>query len=139
VNIYVIYYSRYKNIVGRSINKRARTKKAGLISKTQDLPSVFYSRPESIASGFLNKVTNHSILRFNPSLPKHYPPPELRSKRASLKQLRRRLSRRLPRLRKKSSGRLRRATKPKSLTCGYNKLNIWAIWLRLIKNRFRRL
>jgi hypothetical protein len=34
VNIYVVYYSRYKSIVKRSINKRARTKEAGLVSKT---------------------------------------------------------------------------------------------------------
>jgi hypothetical protein len=122
VNIYVIYYSRYKSIVRRSINKRTRTKKAGLVSKTQDPPSVYYNRPESIASSFLNKVTNHSILRSNPSLPKHYSPLESRPKRASLKRLRRRLSRRLLRLRKKSSGRSRRPTKPRSLTCDYNKL-----------------
>jgi hypothetical protein len=121
VNIYVVYYSRYKSIVRRSINRKARTKKAGLISKTQDLLSVFYSRPESIASGFLNKVTNHSILRSNLSLPEYYLPFELCSKRASLKQLRRRLSGRLLRPKKKSSGRLRRATKPRSLTCSYNK------------------
>jgi hypothetical protein len=121
VNIYVVYYSRYKSIIKRSINKRARTKKAGLINKTQDLSNVFYNRLESIASGFLNKVTNHSILRFNLSLSEYYSPLKLRPKRASLKQLRRRLSRRLLRLRKKSSSRLRRATKPRSLTCGYNK------------------
>jgi hypothetical protein len=121
VDIYIVYYNRYKSIVRRSINKRARTKEASLISKTQDLPNMFYNRPESIASGFLNRVTNHSILRFNLSLSEYYPPSKSRLKRASLKQLRRKLSKRLPRLRKKSSGRLRRATKPRSLTCGYSK------------------
>jgi hypothetical protein len=100
---------------------------------------VFYNRPESIVSGFLNRVTNYSILRFNLSLPEYYPPLESRLRRASLKRLRRRLSRRLPRPRKKSSGRLRRATKPRSLICGYNKSDVWAIWLRLIKSRFGRL
>jgi hypothetical protein len=82
---------------------------------------VFYSKPESIASSFLNRVTNHNILRSNLSLPDRYPAPKSRPKRASLKQLRRRLSKRLPKLRKKSSNRLRRPTKPRSLTCGYNK------------------
>jgi hypothetical protein len=139
VNIYVVYYNRYKSIVKRSINKRARTKEAGLISKTQDLSSVFYNRPESITSGFLNKVTNHSILRFNLSLSEYYLPFKSRPKKASLKRLRKRLSKRLPRLRKKSSSRLRRATKLKSLTCGYNKSDMWAIWPGLIKSKFRRL
>jgi hypothetical protein len=127
MNIYVVYYSRYKSIVKRSINKRARTKKAGLISKTQDLPSVFYNRPKSITSGFLNKVTNYSILRFNLSLPEYYSPPKSCLRRASLKQLRKRLNKRLLRLRKKSNGRLRKATKLRSLTCDYNKSNTWAI------------
>jgi hypothetical protein len=139
VNIYVVYYSRYKSIVRKSINKRARTKKAGFVSKTQDLSSVFYNRLESIISGFLNKIINHSILRFNLSLLEHYPPLKSRPRRASLKQLRKRLSRRLLRLRKKSSGRLRRATKPRSSTCDYNKSDTWAIWPGLIKSRFRRL
>jgi hypothetical protein len=121
VNIYVVYYSRYKSIIKRSINKRTRTKKAGLVSKTQDLSSVFYNRPEFITSGFLNRVTNHSILRFNLSLLEHYSPLKSRPKKASLKQPKRRLNKRLPRPRKKSSGRLRRATKPRSLTCGYGK------------------
>jgi hypothetical protein len=124
VNIYVVYYSRYKSIVKKSINKRARTKEAGLVSKTQDLLSVFYNRPEFIVSGFLNRVINHSILRSNLSLPEHYSPLKLHLKRASLKQLRKRLSKCLLRLRKKSSGRLRRVTKLKSLTCGYNKSDI---------------
>jgi hypothetical protein len=88
---------------------------------------VFYSRPESIASGFLNRVTNHSILRSNLFLPEHYLPSKSRLKRASLKQLRKRLSKRLPRLRKKNNSRLRRATKPRSLTCGYNESDTWAI------------
>jgi hypothetical protein len=124
VNIYVVYYSRYKSIVRRSINKRARTKEAGLVNKTQDLLSVFYNRPESIISGFLNRVINHSILRFNLSLPEYYLSFESRFKRASLKRLKRRLSRRLLRLRKKNSSRLRRATKLRSLTCGYNKSDV---------------
>jgi hypothetical protein len=85
---------------------------------------VFYNKPESIVNGFLNKVINHSILRFNLSLLEYYLSLKLRLKRASLKQLKKRLSKRLLRLRKKSSSRLRRVTKPKSLTCGYNKLNM---------------
>jgi hypothetical protein len=84
---------------------------------------VFYNKPESIVNGFLNKVINHSILRFNLSLPKYYLPPKSRPKKASLKRLRKRLSRRLLRLRKKSSSRLKRAIKLKSLTCDYSKLN----------------
>jgi hypothetical protein len=124
VNIYVVYYSRYKSIVKRSINKRARTKKAGLVNKTQDLSSVFYNRLKFIISGFLNKITNYSILRFNLSLSEYYLPSKLCSKRASLKQLKRRLSRCLLRLRKKNSGRLKRTTKPRSLICDYNKSDI---------------
>jgi hypothetical protein len=124
VNIYIVYYRRYKSIVKKSINKRAKTKKVGFVSKTQDLSNVFYNRSESIISGFLNKVTNYSILRFNLSLSEHYLPFKSRLRKASLKQLRRRLSKRLPRLRKKSSSRLRRATKLRSLTCSYNELNM---------------
>jgi hypothetical protein len=82
---------------------------------------VFYSKPESIVNGFLNKVTNHSILRSNLSLPEHYLPLKSCLKKASLKQLRKRLNKRLLRPRKKSSGRLRKATKPRSLTYNYNK------------------
>jgi hypothetical protein len=123
VNIYIVYYNRYKSIIKQSINKRARTKKAGLINKTQDLLSMFYSRPEFIVSGFLNRVINHSILRFNLSLSDRHLASKSRPKKASLKQLRRRLSRRLLRLRKKSSGRLRRLIKLRSLTCDYNKSN----------------
>jgi hypothetical protein len=85
---------------------------------------VFYNRPESIANGFLNRITNHNILRFNLSLPEYYLLLKSRSKKASLKQLRKRLNKRLPRLKKKSSGRLRRATKLRSLTYGYNKSDI---------------
>jgi hypothetical protein len=88
---------------------------------------VFYNRLKFIVNGFLNKVTNYSILRFNLSLSEYYSPFKLCPKKASLKQLRKRLSRRLLRLRKKSSSRLRRITKPRSLTCDYNKLNTWAI------------
>jgi hypothetical protein len=121
VNIYVVYYSRYKSIIRKSINKRARTKEAGFVNKTQDLLSVFYNRPESIVNGFLNRVINHSILRFNLSLSEHYLSLKSRPRRASLKRPRRRLSRRLPKPRKKSSSRLRRATKLRSPTCGYSK------------------
>jgi hypothetical protein len=85
---------------------------------------VFYSKLESIVNSFLNKVINHSILRFNLSLPEYYLSSELCFKKASLKQLKRRLSRRLPRLRKKSSGRLKRTTKLKSLICGYSESDI---------------
>jgi hypothetical protein len=84
---------------------------------------VFYSRLEFITNGFLNKVINHSILKFNLSLLNCYLSSELCPKKASLKRLRKRLSKRLLRLRKKNSGRLRRLTKLRSLICGYNKLN----------------
>jgi hypothetical protein len=46
---------------------------------------MFYNRPESIANGFLNKVTNYSILRFNLSLLKYYLSLKSRLKKASLK------------------------------------------------------
>jgi hypothetical protein len=84
---------------------------------------VFYSKLESITNSFLNKVINYSILRFNLSSPEYYLPFKSRLKKASLKQLRKRLNKRLLKLRKKSSSRLRKATKPKNLTCGYNKSN----------------
>jgi hypothetical protein len=139
VNIYVVHYSRYESIVKRSINGRARTKEAGLVSRTQDPPNMFHNRPESIASGFLNKVTNHSISRSNPSPPDRHPPPESRPGKASLKRPRRRSSRRLLRPRKKSSGRLRRPTKPRSPTRGYGESDAWAIWPASIESRFGRL
>jgi hypothetical protein len=84
---------------------------------------MFYNRPEFIVNGFLNKVINHSILRFNLFLSEYYLPFKLCSKRASLKQLKRRLSKRLLRLRKKSSSKLKRLIKLRSLTYGYNKLD----------------
>jgi hypothetical protein len=85
---------------------------------------VFYNKLEFIASGFLNKVTNHNILRFNLFLLDRYLPLKLCLKTASLKQLRRRLSKRLLKPKKKSSSRLRRPTKLRSLTCDYNKSDI---------------
>jgi hypothetical protein len=85
---------------------------------------MFYNKPEFIISSFLNRVINHNILRFNLFLLKHYLPFKSHLKKAGLKQLKKRLSKRLLRLRKKSSGRLRRATKLRSLTYSYNKSNI---------------
>jgi hypothetical protein len=87
----------------------------------------FYNKQRSITSVFSHKALNRSILRFNLSSPDYYLPFKSRLRRASLKQLRRRLSKRLLRLRKKSSSRLRRLTKLRSLTCDYNKLSTWAI------------
>jgi hypothetical protein len=85
---------------------------------------MFYNRPEFIVSGFLNKVINYNILKSNLSLLNRYLAFKSRLKKASLKQLRKRLSKCLLKLRKKSSGRLRRSTKLRSLTCGYNKSDI---------------
>jgi hypothetical protein len=85
---------------------------------------VFYNRPESIASGFLNRVTNYSILRFNLFLLDCYLPPKSCPKKASLKRLRKRLNKRLPKLRKKSSNKLKRPTKLKSLIYSYNKSDV---------------
>jgi hypothetical protein len=85
---------------------------------------VFYNKLKSITNGFLNKVINHSILRSNLFLLKYYLSFKSRLKKASLKQLKKRLSKRLLRLKKKSSGRLKRVIKLKSLTCDYNKLNV---------------
>jgi hypothetical protein len=82
---------------------------------------MFYNRLESITNGFLNKIINYSILRFNLSLLKYYSPSKSRLKRASLKQLKKRLSKCLLRLRKKNSSRLKRLTKLRSLTYSYNK------------------
>jgi hypothetical protein len=88
---------------------------------------VFYNKPESIINGFLNKVINYNILRFNLSLLKYYLSLKSRFKRASLKRLRKRLSKRLLRLKKKSNNKLRRLTKLRSLTYSYNKSDMWAI------------
>ena len=82
---------------------------------------MFYNKPEFIASGFLNRVINHSILRFNLFLLNCYLASESHLKRASLKRLRRRLNKRLSKLRKKSSSRLRRLTKLRSLIYDYGK------------------
>jgi hypothetical protein len=139
VSIYVVYYNRYITIVSMFISKKVTSKKDGQERLIHDLVLKFYSRQGSITSVFLHKALNRSILRFNLFSPDYYLPPKLRPKRASLKRLRRRSSKRLPRPRKKSSSRLRRLTKPRSLTCGYSKSGAWAIWPGLIKSRFRRL
>jgi hypothetical protein len=85
---------------------------------------VFYNRLEFITNGFLNKIINHNILKFNLSLLNCYLSSKSRLKKASLKQLKKRLSKRLLRLKKKSSSRLRRLTKLRSLTYNYNKSDI---------------
>jgi hypothetical protein len=139
VGIYVVYYSRYVTITLMFISEKVASKEGGQERLIYDLVLKFYSRQGSIASVFLHKALNRSISRFNLSLPDYYLPPESRLRRASLKRLRKRSSRRLLRLRKKSSGRSRRPTKLRSLTCGYSKLGTWAIWPGLIESRFRRL
>jgi hypothetical protein len=121
VSIYVVYYSRYVTIALMFISRKVASKKNGQERLIHNLVLKFYSRQGSIASVFSHKALNRSILRFNLSLLNYHLPPKSRSKRASLKRLRRRSSRRLLRLRKKSSGRLRRLIKPRSLTCGYGK------------------
>jgi hypothetical protein len=139
VSIYIVYYSRYVTITPMFISEKVASKEDGQERSIYNPVPKFHSRQGSIASVFSHKALNRSILRFNLFPPDHYLPPESRLGRASLKQLRRRLSRRLPRPRKKSSGRSRRPTKPRSLTCGYGKSGTWAIWPRSIKSRFRRL
>jgi hypothetical protein len=121
VGIYVVYYSRYVTIALMFISGKVASKEDSQERSIHNLVLKFYSRQGSITSVFSHKTPNHSILRFNPSLPDYHPPPKLRPRRASLKRLRKRLSKRLPRPRKKSSGRSRKPTKPKSLTYGYNK------------------
>jgi hypothetical protein len=139
VSIYIVYYSRYVTITLMFISEKVTSKKDSQERSIHNLVLKFYNRQGSIASVFLYKALNRSILKFNLFPPDHYLPPKSCLKRASLKRLRRRLSRRLPRLRKKSSSRSRRLTKPRSPTCGYGESGTWAIWLRLIKSRFRRL
>jgi hypothetical protein len=46
---------------------------------------MFYNRPEFITNGFLNKVINYNILKFNLSLLNYYLPLKLCPKKASLK------------------------------------------------------
>jgi hypothetical protein len=123
VSIYVVYYSRYITIALMFISEKVTSKEDSQERSIHNLVLKFYNRQGFIASVFSHKALNHSILRSNLSLPEHYPPLKSRPKRASLKRPKRRSSRRLPRLRKKSSSRLKRPTKPRSLTCGYNKLN----------------
>jgi hypothetical protein len=122
VGIYVVYYSKYVTIALMFISKKVASKKDGQERLIHNLVLKFYNRQGSIASVFSHKALNRSILRSNLSPPDYYLPLKSRLKRASLKRLRKRLSKRLPRPRKKSSGRLRRLTKPRSLTCDYNKL-----------------
>jgi hypothetical protein len=121
VGIYIVYYSRYITIALIFISGKVASKKDSQERLIHNLVLKFYNRQGSITSVFSHKALNCSILRSNLSLSDYYLPLKSRPKRASLKQLKRRLSRRLPRLRKKSSGRSRRPTKPKSSTCGYNK------------------
>jgi hypothetical protein len=121
MGIYVVYYSRYVTIVPMFISGKVASRKNSQERSIHNSVLKFYNRQGFIASVFSHKALNRSILRFNLSLPDYYLLSKSRLKRASLKQLRRRLSKRLLKLRKKSSDRLRRLTKLKSLTCGYNK------------------
>jgi hypothetical protein len=124
IGIYIVYYSKYITIAPMFISKKVTSKKNSQKRLIHNLVLKFYNKQRFIISVFSHKALNHSILRFNLSLPDYYSPPKLRPKKASLKRLRRRLNKRLPKLRKKSSGRSRRPTKPRSLTCGYNKLSV---------------
>jgi hypothetical protein len=124
VGIYVVYYNRYITITLMFISGKVASRKDGQERLIHNLVLKFYSKQGFIASVFSHKALNRSILRFNLSSPDYYLPSESRPRRASLKRPRKRLSKRLPRLRKKNSGRSRRPTKPRSLTCGYNKLSM---------------
>jgi hypothetical protein len=139
ISIYIVYYNKYVTIAPMFISKKVASKKNSQKRLIYNLVLKFHNKQGSITNVFLHKALNRSILRFNLSLLDYYLPFKSRLKRASLKQLRRRLSRRLLRPRKKSSGRLRRPTKLRSPTYGYNKSGTWAIWPGLIKSRFRRL
>jgi hypothetical protein len=121
VSIYIVYYSRYITITPMFISEKVTSRKDGQERLIHNLVPKFYSRQGSITSVFSHKALNRSILRFNLSLLNYYLPLKSRLKKASLKQLRRRLSKRLPRPRKKSSSRLKRPTKLRSLICGYSK------------------
>jgi hypothetical protein len=139
VGIYVVYYSKYVTIILMFISGKVASREDSQERLIYDLVLKFYSRQGSIASVFLHKALNRSILRSNLSLLDYYLPSESRLRKASLKQLRRRLSKRLSRLRKKNSSRSRRLTKLRSLTCGYSESGMWAIWPGSIKSRFRHL
>jgi hypothetical protein len=121
ISIYVVYYSRYITITLMFISKKVVSKKDSQKRSIHNLVLKFYNKQGSITSVFSHKALNRSILRFNLSSPDHHLPFESRPRKASLKQLRKRLSKRLPKLRKKSSSRLRRLTKLRSLTYDYNK------------------
>jgi hypothetical protein len=123
VGIYVVYYSRYITITLMFISEKVASKKNSQERLIHNLVLKFYNRQRSIASVFSHKALNHSILRSNLFLSDYYLSPKSCLKKASLKRPRKRLSRRLPRLRKKSSSRLRRPTKLRSPTCGYGELN----------------
>jgi hypothetical protein len=85
---------------------------------------MFYNKLKFIINGFLNKIINYNILRFNLFLLKYYLFFKLCFKKASLKQLKKKLNKYLLKLKKKSNNKLRKAIKLKSLTYNYNKLNI---------------
>jgi hypothetical protein len=120
ISIYIVYYSRYITIISMFISKKVASKKDSQEKSIYNLVLKFYNRQGSIVSVFSHKTLNRSILRFNLSLLNYYLPPKSRPRKASLKQLKKRLSKRLLKLRKKSSSRSRRPTKLRSLTCGYS-------------------
>jgi hypothetical protein len=122
IGIYVIYYNKYITIILIFISKKVTSKKNSQKRLIHNLVLKFYNRQRSITSVFSYKTLNCSILKSNLSLPKHYLSLKSCFRKASLKQLKKRLNKRLPRLRKKSSSKSRRPTKPRSLTCGYNEL-----------------
>jgi hypothetical protein len=124
VGIYVVYYSRYITITPMFISRKVASKKDSQERLIYNLVLKFYNRQGFITSVFSHKALNRSILRSNLSLLDHYLPSKSCLKRASLKQLKKRSSKRLLRPRKKSSGRLKRPTKLKSPTCGYSKSGI---------------
>jgi hypothetical protein len=124
ISIYIVYYSKYITITLIFISEKVTSKKNGQKKLIYNLVLKFYNKQGFITSVFSHKALNHSILKFNLFLLNHYLLFKLCLKRASLKQLRKRLNKRLLRLRKKNSNKLRRLTKLKSLTCDYNKSGI---------------
>jgi hypothetical protein len=116
VSIYVVYYNRYVTIALMFISKKVTSKEDSQERLIYNLVLKFYNKQGSITSVFSHKALNHSILKSNLSLSDYHLPLKSCLKRANLKQLRKKSNKRLLRPRKKSSSRLRRLTKPRSLT-----------------------
>ena len=69
--MFIVPFSKCKNTVEKSINRRVRTREA--IERSVAQTRKYYREQESIASGFSFKVTNQDISRLE--MQKQHPKP----------------------------------------------------------------